>query len=237
MSVTLLSPTSNWIARIGVFIYTAALLASCSNNADLDQANKKLAAANARIAALEAKLAVASPSAPVAHAAQVVPSSSAAATSQPTGAEDDAGKQWHYDTDEDAMTGKKQFTAVVESSNTVNLGFPYNGEQRGSLTLRTHPQYGKDVIFQIEKGQILCPSYEGCQVQVRFDDGKPVRFEATGAADHSTEHIFIDDYTGFVSRLKKAKRVRLAVKIYQNGAPPFEFDVSGFDTGKYQPKA
>lgn len=65
------------------------------------------------------------------------------------------------------MTGKTQFSAMVASSNTVEFGFPYGGEQHGRLRLRIHPQHGKDV-------------------QAGLDHGKPVRFAATGAADHST---------------------------------------------------
>lgn len=158
-------------------------------------------------------------------------------TNQTGGLRTSVGRQWQYDANEDAMTGKTQYTAIVESSNTVNFGFPYNGDQHGRLTMRIHPQHGKDVIFRIQKGQLLCPSYEGCNVQVRFDEGKPVRFAASGAADHSTEVVFINDYTGFISRLKKSKRVRVAVDIYQNGRPVFDFDVSGFDPKKYQPKS
>ncbi|MEF9926439.1 MAG: hypothetical protein RR804_01285 [Massilia sp.] len=223
-------------ALIGAVFGAAALLASCSNNADLDAANKKLQAANTRIVALETKLAETAPRVPSAQAANVSTTPGAADSSQSTEVKNKAGKQWRYEAVEEPMTGKTQYTATVSSSNTVNLSFPYNDEQRGSLTLRTHPQYGKDVIFGMEKGQILCPSYKGCQVQVRFDEGKPIRFQASGAADHSTEYVFIDDYTGFVSQLKKAKRVRVAVEIYQNGSPAFEFDISGFDTAKYQPK-
>jgi len=229
------SPSGGQSARIGAVFGAVALLASCSNNADLDAANKKLEAANTRILALEAKLAETAPRIPAAQAANASTVPSAAGASQSTEVKDKTGKQWRYEAIEEPMTGKTRYTAMVDSSNTVNLGFPYNGEQQGSLTLRTHPQYGKDVIFGIEQGQILCPSYEGCQVQVRFDEGKPIRFQASGAADHSTEHVFIDDYTEFVSRLKKAKRVRLAIEIYQNGSPAFEFDISGFDTAKYMP--
>lgn len=71
---------------------------------------------------------------------------------------------------------------------------------------------------------------------VRFDDEKPMRFAANGPADHSSELIFLENYSKFITKLKKAKRVRLSVDIYQNGAPAFEFDVSGFDPDKYQPK-
>lgn len=123
---------------------------------------------------------------------------------------------------------------MVRSTNTVEFGFPYSGEQHATLMLRTHPRHGKDVIFSIEKGQVLCHSYEDCTILVRFDDQKAQSYSAVGAADNSTESVFIRNYSRFVSSMQKAKTVRIAVEIYQQGAPVFEFDVSDFNAAKYK---
>lgn len=134
------------------------------------------------------------------------------------------------------MAKGASFVAFVQSTNTVEFGFPYSGAQHATLTLRTHPRYGKDVILSIERGQFLCRSYEDCTILVRFDDKKSQSYSAVGAADNSTETIFIRNYARFVSSMQKAETVRVAANIYQQGAPVFEFDVSGFDTSKYEPK-
>lgn len=128
------------------------------------------------------------------------------------------------------------YGAMVQSTNTVEFDFPYADPQHASLTLRTHPRHGKDVIFSIERGQFLCRSYEDCTILVRFDDQEAQNYSAIGAADSSTETIFIRNYPRFVSSMLKAKTVRIAAEIYQQGAPVFEFDVSGFDESKYKPK-
>lgn len=133
------------------------------------------------------------------------------------------------------MTSAKTYFASVRSSNTVSFGFPYSGAQRGTLTLRTHPRYGRDLIFNIERGQVLCRSYEDCTVLVRFDDKEAQRFSGVGAADNSTESVFLRNYSRFAGEMLKAERVRISVPIYQQGSPVFEFDVSGFDTEKYRP--
>ena len=91
--------------------------------------------------------------------------------------------------------------------------------------------------MSIERGQILCRSYEDCNVLVRFDDQKPVTYSGVGPADGSSESVFIRNYSKFLTSLKKAKRVRISTNIYQEGAPVFEFDVSGFDDKKYRPAA
>lgn len=146
------------------------------------------------------------------------------------------GSQWDYYHSDDSMGKGVIHQAHVSSTNTVNFGFPYSGSQYATLSLRTHPRHGKDIIFRIEKGQILCHSYEDCTVLVRFDDEASTNYSVVGAADNSTEIIFIRNYDRFIAKLLKAKRVRIAANIYQQGAPVFDFDVSNFDQDKYRPK-
>lgn len=130
------------------------------------------------------------------------------------------------------MTGKMTKTARVISTNTLNLDFPYNGAQNGYLTIRNHPQYGHDVIVRIERGQLLCDISDGCTLMVRFDDDAPQAFTALEPADNSSESLFISNYKRFTTRLKTAKRVRIQLNIYQEGAQYLEFDTTGFDPSK-----
>ena len=145
---------------------------------------------------------------------------------------DEAIAKWTYFSDEDSMSSKIMRTASINSSNSIDLSFPYSGTQYASLQLRNHPRYGKDVIFSIDKGQLLC-SYNGCNVLVRFDEGSPIRFSANEPSDHSTTYLFIGNYAGFMKKMLKAKTVRIAVDFYQHGSQTFEFDVSGFDQNRY----
>lgn len=146
------------------------------------------------------------------------------------------GEQWHYEQSDDKMSKGSIYHAIVMSTNSVDFDFPYSGRQYAALELRTHPRFGKDIIFRIEKGQVLCSSYDGCTVLVRFDDQTAVKYSANTAADHSTEVLFINNYSRFVQNMLKAKTVRIAAEIYQQGSPVFEFDVSHFDQNKYRPK-
>ena len=145
------------------------------------------------------------------------------------------GAQWMYGASEDPMAKGTTYSATVQSTNTVSFDFPYSGAQHATLTLRTHPRYGKDVVLRIERGQFLCSSYDGCNVLVRFDDGQPLTFSAGGPSDNSTETLFIRDYSRFVGGMLKAERVRISAEIYQEGSPVFEFDVRGFELSRYRP--
>lgn len=147
------------------------------------------------------------------------------------------GSQWKYHQHNDEMSKGMIYQAFVSSTNTVNFNFPYSGDQYGRLILRNHPRFGKDIIFKIEQGQILCRSYENCTVLVRFDDEASVNYSAIGPSDNSSDTIFINNYNKFINRMSKANTLKIAVNIYKEGAPTFEFDVSGFDQEKYIPKS
>lgn len=140
---------------------------------------------------------------------------------------------WHYSHSDYEMSKGRVHQAITESSNTVNFGFPYAGAQHGTLLLRTHPKFGKDVVLSIEKGQFLVRSYEDSLALVRFDDDDPITYKVVGAEDHSTTMVFFRDYQGFVARMLKSKRVRISIPVYQQGSPVFEFEVSDFDSGAY----
>lgn len=114
--------------------------------------------------------------------------------------------------------------AYTESVNILSFGFPYDGLQRATLILRKHPQYGNDVILKIEKGQFLLGVNDG-EALVRCDDGPAKTYKTTGPTDHSTEMIFISDYSTFVTTMKKAKKLKIQATIYNEGNQIFEFNV------------
>jgi hypothetical protein len=138
------------------------------------------------------------------------------------------GLKWRYDESDDQMGRGRVRRAAVNSLNEVNFDFPYGGDQRGTLTVRVHPKFGKDVILAIDKGQFLC-GFDGCSVAVRFDEGKAQTFSAVGPGDHSTAALFFRGYERFVASTKKAKRVYIEAQFYQQGSRVFEFDVSDFN--------
>jgi hypothetical protein len=131
------------------------------------------------------------------------------------------------------MTSKETRTARIVSENTVNFDFPYEGAQQGTLTLRTHPTYGRDVMLSIQEGQFLCRSYEDCTIRVRFDEAQPERWRAIGPSDNSTTVLFLRNESRFVQKLRSAKIVRIQVPVYQEGEPMFEFEVGGYDHERY----
>ena len=142
--------------------------------------------------------------------------------------------KWSYRAEEDPMTSRKARYASIESENALTFDFPYQGEQHGQLLLRDHPSHGRDVMVLITKGQILCPSYDGCTVRVRFDEGSPQRWSASGPADNSTTVVFLRNEGGFIQKLRNSKVVRIEIPVYQEGQPMLEFQVGGFDYSRFK---
>jgi len=160
-------------------------------------------------------------------ASEMAPYSSEAASPQAVVGE--MSSNWSYRQDEDQMTGKTTKFASVTSTNFIYLDSPYDGAQQGTLMLRNHPRSGHDVMIMIERGQVLCDSFDGCSILVRFDDDPPSNFTALTPADNSSEMLFIQNYSRFATRLKTAKRVRIQLNIYQNGSQTLEFNTAKFD--------
>jgi hypothetical protein len=138
---------------------------------------------------------------------------------------------WDYYTSQDPMSDKPVHVARVQSENSFQFDFPYSGPQHATLTLRSHPKWGKDVIFAIERGQILCHSYN-CPVRVRFDDEPAKTYTGNEPADNSSDAVFVPAYSTFMAKLAKAKRVRIEVNVYKQGTLTTEFKVKGFDRSK-----
>ncbi|RCX32095.1 hypothetical protein [Thioalbus denitrificans] len=136
------------------------------------------------------------------------------------------GLKWSYFDREDKMGRGTIKSAVVKSLNEINLKFPYQGAQRATLLLRKHPEYGKDVILSVENGQLLC-EYDGCELTVRFGEGKPVKYSAAEPADFDPTTLFIRNHDRFVANTKKVDKVAVEVQFFQQGNRVFEFDVSG----------
>jgi zinc-ribbon domain len=136
---------------------------------------------------------------------------------------------WSYSSDEDKVRGGTSYFARATSTNEVQLAAPYDGGSSLGMTVRKSPAYGTDVMLVLSSGQLMCPSYEGCYGTVRFDSGPAERVALSGAADNSSDTVFIDGAADFIAKLKKAHKVIVELEIYQGGRPQFEFDVKGLN--------
>ena len=138
------------------------------------------------------------------------------------------GAEWIYRERADPMTGGIGTAAVLDSENEFELKFPYQGRQRAMLVLRAQPQSGRAVLLAIRRGQFHC-RVDDCQLQVRFDDQKPMPLSASPSGDGVSTGIFINNIADFERRLRAAKVLRIQAVFWGNGSQVLEFKVAGLE--------
>jgi hypothetical protein len=136
---------------------------------------------------------------------------------------------WSYQEQASAMDDAKTKIACTSSTNQVTLDFPYKNTG-ASLCIRRSPKFGLDAFVTLDgEGQILCRTYDGCTVRVRFD-ARPARaFPGVDAADHSTNIVFIKSVPKLIAELRKSDKATVELEFYQNGVQSLEFDTQQFE--------
>lgn len=136
---------------------------------------------------------------------------------------------WAYREDKDPMTDGMTHSACVTSRDRVGLQPPYD-PVTADLCIRQSPQHGLDVMVGLNgDGQMLCQSYRSCSVKVRFGDGQQQTFSAIGAADNSSNMVFIENARRFVEAVKSAPVTRIQATFYEAGDQVMEFKTADLE--------
>lgn len=130
--------------------------------------------------------------------------------------------KWEYSEDEDKMNDAKTFYATITANETLQFSFPYDGGSTLNITLRKNAS-GTNAIIQVSKGQFISGVY-GQNIKVRFDSDKPLTYHCSKSSDYDPKVLFIDNASGFISKLKHADKMLLQVEFYKEGAPTLTFD-------------
>ncbi|WP_174874199.1 hypothetical protein [Vogesella oryzae] len=203
-------------------VMTTLVLAGCGGKAGPVEIGASAPVAEASLPAVVPVVAPVVASAPVAPVAEREPL-------PPVGT-------WSYDEKKDEMRGKSRYLATLYSQNEIQLAFPYNGGSSMRLTLRDDPEYGKDVMLVIDKGQLPCYAYDGCSFKVKFDDGPVQTVSAAGAENGSQDVLFVSGPAGrkrVMNGLRKAKRMVVEVQVYDAGRQQFVFEPAGLHWSRF----
>ena len=135
---------------------------------------------------------------------------------------------WVYTEDYDQMNEDTIYFATCTSQNTKYFKFPYDG---GSLLyLIVRKMNGKnEVLVQISKGQIQSSIGGNEYIRFKFDDNKPEAYYYNNAADGSTNYVFLNQSSKLIAKLRKSKKVKIDLPIFQEGRPVFEFSTEGLE--------
>ena len=95
--------------------------------------------------------------------------------------------------------------------------------------MQRDPKSGLDVVFSVEKGQILCHGFGDSYVSAKFDDGPIQKFRCSGASDGSANYAFLRGADSFLKKLKGAKRTVIEAEFFQQGQQQFVFETTGLE--------
>ncbi len=134
--------------------------------------------------------------------------------------------KWDYSRRRDEVRNGEIIEARVRSTNTVDLDFPY-GTVGLTIHVRKHPEWGQDVMFIVDKGQILC-RIDGCSGTVNFD-GSTEKLSLNESADNDSSVVFASYGPAIIDKLKRSKSVIVELPFYSNGNRQFRFETAGLE--------
>lgn len=129
---------------------------------------------------------------------------------------------WDYSESIDEMTDKMTYFATIESENSVDFDFPYEGGSTLYFTLRQSPQYGNDIYIQISKGQFNS-GVNGTNIKMRFDDNEFFTVHCNQPSDYSQDLLFLQGYKKIVNQLKNSEKMKISVEFFNEGERTFSF--------------
>lgn len=125
---------------------------------------------------------------------------------------------WHYAAA--ATAGTATHESRIDSLNSLTLRFPYDGKNHGSLTVRSQPDHA---VLTVDKGQILCYLAPSCSIKIQFDDGPVQTFYGRVPSDGGPSKVVLAPTLRFLAAARAAKRLRVAVSLYEGGEQVLEF--------------
>jgi hypothetical protein len=137
-----------------------------------------------------------------------------------------APNSWEYQTTRDEMRDTSARIARLVSENQIELSWPY-GTVSGHLIIRDRSQDGLNVMFTVDEGQILCNSYSGGHLSLRFDHGPVETFSCDEATGGTNDLVFFSSEHEILRRLQHAHRLILEADFYDAGTRQFTFNVAG----------
>jgi hypothetical protein len=132
--------------------------------------------------------------------------------------------KWDYHVTTNEMSDAVWVRASINSENTVNFQFPYEGGSRLSFNL-LHLSKNLDTAYIcIDNGQFVPDS-----VIIRFDDAPAIILQSSPPSDGSTDQLSLSDFERHIPELRNASVMKIQPTFYSEGSRIFTFDVSGLE--------
>ncbi|PZM84851.1 hypothetical protein DLH72_02780, partial [Candidatus Gracilibacteria bacterium] len=65
--------------------------------------------------------------------------------------------------------------------------------------------------------------------KLRFDEEEAISVNINESSDYDSTTVFFSKENTIIEKLKKSKKLKVQIELYQEGNNIFEFDVNGFE--------
>ena len=140
-------------------------------------------------------------------------------------------RNWNFESKLVGIDKEKMLFLTTKSINSLNLDFPYNGKNHGEIILRNSKKYEIEILFSIDKGQILC-DVSVCRGKIKFDSSPSIKFIGGKSVDRRSDIIILQKDEHLIELLKSSKKVLIEIPLYREGNQILEFNIEGLDLEK-----
>lgn len=134
--------------------------------------------------------------------------------------------RWEVITSKDEMRKTEQKFLAIESDNSADFKFPYDGGSKLTLVLGDTKGDEPRIVLVIDKGQYDC-SIHACYGAAKFGES-PVQDLEFQEGVTKEILVFTGNSKAFVSNIRKFKKVIIELPFYQEGNQQFTFNTEGF---------
>ena len=131
---------------------------------------------------------------------------------------------WTYENRVEAEGEPITHRASVTSPTRLEFGFPYTGGSTVRLSIRERE--GDALVSLHIKNGVFNRSFEGGNVQIRFDNGPPITYPYAAAENGSATVIFLDRTGAIIRKLKSSRSVVTNLDFYNQGNRQFTFNTA-----------
>ncbi|AHF77893.1 Phage protein [Sodalis praecaptivus] len=134
---------------------------------------------------------------------------------------------WDYKETKDEMRGVREYSAYLESLNSKEFQFPYNGGSKLSIVMISQDdKITKKSGFFLTKGQFFCQQEDNCKAHAKFDNGNIIELNLRIGKDNSNVAA-VEEPRGFAESIYLSKTMIVEVPVYREGPTQFKFNLDG----------
>lgn len=135
-----------------------------------------------------------------------------------------AQSAWEYNNEEDKITNKMMYGAMIEANTPLDLKFPYEGARAYLRLVYTTKNM---LVLAVTKGQFMASAISNEAIKIKFDNNKPETYNCPSSSDGDSRFLLIGNSNKLIDKLKHSNKVIIEAEMFENGYQQMEFETKG----------